>query len=123
MKEETYYDKSIIIVFCIPSFVENMFLRSVNLIYFLDCPQPLKVLNECLKVYKNEAFSENNTMNWQVGNCCLCFYEAEKIWARAKVIGIKDKLLEVKSVCFTPNNHLHLFFKNLFNLIMSELQK
>lgn len=98
------------VLYIVPTYVnEECVIYAHECLQSEDCPQPLKVLNECLKVYKNEAFSENNTMNWQVGNCCLCFYEAEKIWARAKVIGIKDKLLEV---CYIDFGNEELISRN-----------
>lgn len=89
------------ILYIVPSYVnEECIIFAHECLPSEDAPQPLKVLNDCLKSYTNECLSEPSTVDWKIGDSCLSFYEPDKVWARAKVIGIEDKLIKVCYIDF-----------------------
>ncbi|GAB1609944.1 finger 17 isoform X2 [Argonauta hians] len=85
-----------------PTYVVPSYVDDDGTIFAHECHKdelsPLDSLNKLLTAhYPNCELDSEEGVGWRIGDSCLCFYDAEKVWARAKVLAVQE-LIKVRYI-------------------------
>ncbi|XP_029650582.1 RING finger protein 17 isoform X2 [Octopus sinensis] len=90
------------VIYVVPTYIDDdgtIFAHECH----KDETSPLEELNKLLYAHYPNCLTQHiEPICWEIGDSCLCFYEAEKVWARATILAVQE-LIKVRYIDY--GNH------------------